>query len=299
MTRLKRVVYTVCALLMLFALWNQRRLNLAEEDARQLQKELTDVAHSSHTQAASAEDISAGGGLSALNPWLDELHERNEDLIGWLTIPNTVIDYPVVQTVEDKDFYLNHDFDGMSDSHGTLYADVACWIGDGNNLIIYGHHMADGTMFQNLMKYQSAEFCEGNGDVLFHTRESTRHFRPVAVMRISESEAREFPYHTVAELPDSAEYEAFFTRCERYADWMAEERPAYPAMLLTLSTCEYSKQNSRLVVVCACTDVETAPEPRDGDTASAESQTTGADESISPGENTETQQDLSQNSPST
>ncbi len=271
MTRLKRLVYTVCALLLLFALWNQHRLNQSEADARALQQELSAVAHApdASAQAASAEDVSAGRGLAALNPWLDELRERNENLLGWLSVPNTVIDYPVVQTLEDSDFYLNHSFDGMADSHGTLFADCACWIGDGNNLIVYGHHMADGTMFQNLTKYQSADFCLTNGDILFHTRDSTRHFRPVVVMRISESEAQEFPYHTAAELSSSEEYEAFFASCAHYADWMAEKRPAYPAMLLTLSTCEYSKRNSRLVVVCACTGMDTAPEPQTEDASSA------------------------------
>lgn len=126
-------------------------------------------------------------------------------------------------------------------------------------------YMHDGTMFHNLTKYQDPEFCQTNGDVVFHTRDSNRYFRPVAVMRISESEAREFPYHTVTVLTESTEYDAFFTRCAYYADWMAEERPAYPAMLLTLSTCEYSKENSRLVVVCACSGMETASAPQSED----------------------------------
>lgn len=262
MTRLKRVVYTVCALLILFALWNLRGLNQQEQDAIELREELAAVAHSSSSppQSDSPEASSSGSGTAILNPWMDELHAQNNDLAGWLTIPNTVIDYPVMQTLEDKDFYLTHDFNRKVDSHGTLYADVASRLGPGRNLIIYGHHMADGTMFQNLMKYESPEFCLTNGDILYHTRDSTLHFRPAAVMRISESEARSFPYHTVTELADSTEYEAFFSRCKLYADWMAEELPAYPAMLLTLSTCEYSKENSRLVVVCACTDP--APEPQ-------------------------------------
>lgn len=269
MTRLKRMVYTICALLILFALWNIQNLNQAKEDARELQQELSAVAHSPSTQSDAeqvpAGDVSAGGGLAVLNPWIDELQQRNEDVLGWLTIPDTVIDYPVMQTLEDNDFYLSHSFDGASDSHGTLFADVSSRIGDGNNLIIYGHHMHDGTMFQNLTKYQDPEFCQTNGDVVFHTRDSTRYFRPVAVMRISESEAREFPYHTVTVLTDSTEYDAFFTRCAYYADWMAEERPAYPSMLLTLSTCEYSKENSRLVVVCACSGMETASAPQSED----------------------------------
>lgn len=118
--------------------------------------------------------------------------------------------------------------------------------------------MADGTMFQNLTKYLSPDFCLTNGEIVFCTRDSTRSFRPAAVLRISESEARDFPYHTVTALADSAAYEAFFARCTPYADWMAEELPACPAMLLTLTTCEYSRQDNRLVVIFACTGTETA-----------------------------------------
>lgn len=98
--------------------------------------------------------------------------------------------------------------------------------------------MADGTMFQNLTKYQTPDFCRTNGEILFHTRDSTRSFRPVAVMRISADGAKEFPYHTVTELSEDAEYNAFFSRCAYHADWMAEDRSTYPTMLLTLSTCE-------------------------------------------------------------
>ena len=271
MTRLKRMVYTVCALLMLFALWNVRKQNMAQEDNRALQQELSDLAHPSPqpTQAdapetvSRQEDVSAGRGLAVQNPWIDELYARNEDVIGWLTVPNTVIDYPVMQTREDRDFYLTHNFDGKSDAHGTLYADVACWIGEGNNLIIYGHHMADGTMFQNLMKYRKAEFCQSNDEILFYTRDCTRTFRPVAVMRISGTESQDFPYYTVTELHDSGEYETFFNCCAQYADWMSENLPNYPDMLLTLSTCEYSKQDGRLVVVCVCTGMETAAAPEE------------------------------------
>ena len=95
---------------------------------------------------------------------------------------------------------------------------MACWIGDGNNLIIYGHHMADGTMFQNLTKYQSPKFCRTNGEMVFYTRNSTRCFRPVAVMRITVAQTRDFPYHTVTELHNNAEYKTFFDSCKPYAD---------------------------------------------------------------------------------
>lgn len=67
-------------------------------------------------------------------------------------------------------------------------------------------------------------------------------------------QTRDFPYHTVTEIHNNAEYKTFFDSCKPYADWMAGDLPTYyPTMLMTLSTCEYSKKNSRLVVVCACT----------------------------------------------
>jgi len=77
----------------------------------------------------------------------------NKDIIGWLIVDNTNIDYPIVQT-SNNDYYLNHNLDKEYSSAGWIFMDSRNSLDD-QNLIIYGHHRRDGSMFgsiDNLLK---------------------------------------------------------------------------------------------------------------------------------------------------
>ena len=80
------------------------------------------------------------------------LYEQNNDFIGWISIEDTNISYPVMQSVDDPDFYLKHGFDKSYSDYGVPYLDDACATGLSNNLGIYGHNMKNGTMFHDLLK---------------------------------------------------------------------------------------------------------------------------------------------------
>jgi len=93
------------------------------------------------------------------------LKERNEDVVGWINISNTNIDYPIVQA-EDNSFYHRRDWLGNSSVPGSIILDYRNSAIDFNkpttHSIIYGHHIRDGSMFQNLMKFKDYEFYEEN-----------------------------------------------------------------------------------------------------------------------------------------
>ena len=79
-----------------------------------------------------------------------KLHTENEDMVGWLEIPGTSINYPVMQEAGNE-YYLHHDFYGEEDRHGCLFVkDIADVDTPGDCFIIYGHNMKDGTMFGDL-----------------------------------------------------------------------------------------------------------------------------------------------------
>lgn len=287
MKKLKRIIYPICAVILLIAAWNLWEIRQSTEKSTTLYQALANQAHANEEktiaegESAKEEDAWPSGeaaeefsgsaaeefsGLAGededeqpddvragydpiVNPWLVDLQKQNKDLAGWLRISGTNIDYPVMQTGEDNDFYMNHDFDGREDPHGTPFLDVNCRIGRSENLIIYGHHMKDGTMFQNLMFYKDAEFCEKNGVIQFDTPIESAQYQLLYVLVMSEKEAMDFPYYQYIDLSEEKIYEEFLNQCTRYAIWSAEEISQTCAELLTLSTCEYSKENGRLVVV--------------------------------------------------
>lgn len=86
------------------------------------------------------------------------VYEQNPDFAGWITIPGTNIDYPVMQSIDNPNFYLKHAFDGSYSNYGVPYAQENCDLKLSDNIILYGYHMNDGSMFADLCKYESEDF---------------------------------------------------------------------------------------------------------------------------------------------
>lgn len=257
MKKAKKILYPICAVNLLVAVWNLwsiksstvRTEKLYDTLAERTESDNKEIKDSDGTEQDTAEAENVSAGEKIVNPWLTELQKENEELVGWIKIPDTAIDYPVMQTGSDNDYYLTHDFNKEENVHGAPFLDVNCQIGISENLIIYGHNMKDKTMFQNLMLYKDSSFCESNGVIEFDTPEESRKYQVIFVMLISEKEAESFPYYKYINLSDEALYQGFLEQCSQYAIWRGTELPEPGTELLTLSTCEYSRQNGRLVVV--------------------------------------------------
>ena len=179
-----------------------------------------------------------------------ELLARNGDFVGWLSVEDTRIDYPVVRSPLEPEYYLKRDFDGNSNGHGVPFMDTACDLWESENLIIYGHNMRDGTMFFDLAKFTKPEFCEQHPLITFDTLAGCTTWQVVSVFKIAAKDTRIFPYHRVTEFsPDTQTAKDYLARCAYYAIWTDDTPVAEDTELLTLSTCEYTLRNGRLVVV--------------------------------------------------
>lgn len=87
------------------------------------------------------------------------LQSQYPDVRGWLTIPESGIDYPVLQSSpEEPEYYLRRDYQGNYDINGSLFLQADCILGESGNLTIYGHNMNSGAMFGNLDQYSSYEY---------------------------------------------------------------------------------------------------------------------------------------------
>lgn len=261
MKKAKKILYPICAVILLIAVWNLWSIKSSTVHTEKLYNTLAERTESGNEQKKepdeteqNAADNESAASKKIANPWLTELQKENEELAGWIKIPDTAIDYPVMQTGSDNDYYLTHDFNKEENVHGAPFLDVNCQIGTSENLIIYGHNMKDKTMFQNLMLYRDASFCESNGVIEFDTPEESRKYQVIFVMLISEKEAESFPYYKYIDLSDETLYRNFLEQCSRYAIWQSKSLPEPGTELLTLSTCEYSRQNGRLVVVAKKTE---------------------------------------------
>ena len=177
------------------------------------------------------------------------LHEENPDCIYWLTIPDTVIDYPVMYHPQEKDYYLRRDFCGNYSGSGTLYMDEDCDPEWGDNLIIYGHHMNNGTMFAALENYKSRDFYESHPQITLQTLYGEETYRVMAVFTTPVYTGNDFAYYNFTVTGDAKVYDAFVKECLSPSLYETGETAVYGRRLLTLSTCEYSQKNGRMVIV--------------------------------------------------
>lgn len=103
--------------------------------------------------------------VNGLSLKAQEAKKSNPDTVGWIRLSNTVIDYPLVRT-NDNEYYVSTNFDRNADPAGWVFVDYRCDFGPdyySDNLLTYGHNMADGSMFSDLKKYQRDEsFYEAN-----------------------------------------------------------------------------------------------------------------------------------------
>ncbi|MBP3673558.1 MAG: class B sortase [Oscillospiraceae bacterium] len=182
-------------------------------------------------------------------PEYQELYTINSDMVGWLKIEDTNINYPVMQTPESTDYYLHHNFFKQDNPGGCLYAREQCDINaPSDNITIYGHHMKDGSMLANLDYYNDQEFYETHSEVTFDTLYEHHTYQIFAVFKTSASVNEGFRYHHFVDADDQEDFDEFIATCKALSFYDTGITPEYGDKIICLSTCEYTQQNGRLVV---------------------------------------------------
>lgn len=175
------------------------------------------------------------------------LFGQNPDMIGWIAIDGTVINYPVMQTPDRPDFYLKHDFERQPNNSGVPYAAASCTINpQSDNITIFGHHMKGGAMFAALENYKNEAFYSQHPIIRFDTRAGFGQYVIFAVFKVSPAD---FRYNMFVNAADEAEFDGYVRRCLELSFYDTGITAEYGDKLITLSTCEYSVQGNRLVVV--------------------------------------------------
>jgi sortase B len=183
---------------------------------------------------------------------LAPLFAQYPDLAGWLVIPGTVIDYPVVYAPEREDFYLAHNLDGEKDKNGTLLIQAGCDLArPGGNIIIHGHNMKSGLMFGDLDRYtEAAYYCE-HPVIYFETQDGLGAYEIVAVFlsQVYNKSDQVFKYYRFYGADSEAVFDGFIRNIRSLALYETGVAACYGDQFLTLSTCAYHTETGRLVIV--------------------------------------------------
>ena len=202
------------------------------------------IADSAPEQSKSKEAI--GPELTAFEKYA-EVFEQNDDLIGWVSIPGTRIDYPVMQTKDNPDFYLKHAFDKSYSNYGVPYAAENCDADISDNMVLYGHHMNNGSMFSDLCKYE--DFYKEHKTIYFDTLGGYGEYEVIAAFKTVAYAESGFKYYHFVNAESEAAFDEYIAKCKELSLYDTGVSAAYGDKLITLSTCEYSQTNGRMVVV--------------------------------------------------
>lgn len=181
------------------------------------------------------------------------LKERNPDVVGWIYIPGTVIDYPVLWREDDNDFYLHHDIDGEV-SYDGVFLDG----GDRPDFsrlqnLFYGHHMKNGTMFTDICKFKDPEFFAENRRAYLYTPDHTYILRTMACLYTDAGAEKRF-----MDFADRMEFDAYVDQMTK--DCSFREIPEGGIdRLFSFVTCSYEFENARTILYCYETDAAGNP----------------------------------------
>ena len=204
------------------------------------------------------------------------LYANNQEITGWVTIPDTLVDYPIAKA-QDNQYYLSHDYYKNQTRYGVPFMDFNCAVQPlGENTVVYGHHMNNGTVFSGLDVYRTLEGYQKHPVVTFNTIYERHQWKVIGAF-ITNSEAKDdngyyFDY-TVKNFLDEADFNGYLQGVKERSFFSTNVDVTYGDKLLTLQTCNYEFNNARLIVVArmvrdgedAAVDVsgvQTNPNPR-------------------------------------
>ena len=196
---------------------------------------------------------------SSVQPTSRNLYLENADMIGWIQIEGTSIDYPVMQTPADPNYYLKHDFEKNYTDYGCPFMQADCdALAPSDNLIIYGHNMKDGSMFADLAKYRSKDFWQVHKTVWFDTAVGGYAYEIFAVIHttVQADAADAFPFYRFVDAATPEDFTSYVSACKARALYDTGISAEYGDKLLTLSTCDNITDDGRLLVIAKQTETE-------------------------------------------
>lgn len=204
-----------------------------------------------NSQTAEENKSSIGKSKTVNTGKFQDLIRSNRDFYGWIRIEGTPVDYPVMWTPDEPDYYLHHDFYGKESKSGVPYIGKNCSPGC-DNTILYAHNMKNGTMFAALLNYADENYYRKHPTIVFDTIEQDGLYDIIAVFREKvhySDETGVFRYYNYCGELDKEQFDEYVDRIKEISFYDTGITAAYGQKLLTLSTCSYHTENGRFVVV--------------------------------------------------
>ena len=229
------VIVSACVI----SIWHNDMTASAEDNFRELEQQVlvtVSVDDKSNTNIKNT-SYTTGHNVSSLA-------KKNNECIGWLTVNGTGISYPVMQSTSEHQKYLNRDFNGNYRLSGTPFLDYRCSLKSAN-MIIYGHHMNDGSMFGALMNYTRKSYRDSHKTITFETRNGTKEYTVFSVMKTTVDD----DWYKFIEAKSAEKFCKRIAYAKENSLYTTGITPSASHQLLTLSTCTNASEDERLIVI--------------------------------------------------
>ena len=206
------------------------------------------------------------------------LKEKNEDVVGWIYIPDTVINYPVLWRKDDNNYYLRRDIDKREGSYDGIFMDGSDRPDmSQRQILFYGHHMKNGTMFTKICDYKEEDFFKEHRKVYFYTPDHAYALRTMACLYTDSS-----PEKRKIDFKDQLEFDAYVNEMTKRCSFR-EIPEGGVEQIFSFVTCSYEFNDARTILYCyevdshgdpvRSTEAETSAAEKDKESSAAKSST--------------------------
>ena len=250
----RKIIFWICAVVLVAALGVAGYTLYTRQDTKTKDKSLKErVAVDTDT----SDDTDSEGTTTLQIPVdFDKLHQENPDIYAWITIPDTEIDYPILQSKEEDDYYLNHTVDGTEGLPGSIMTEYSYNLDPLTDpvTVIYGHNMKDGSYFSHHHDYQDESFRESHSTIEIYTENSIYTYKVFAAVTYDDRHILD-----TYDCKTAKGYQSFLDSLStvRYMpSWTVEPLTVTTGnRIIILSTCN-NNSDQRFIVGAVLTDVQ-------------------------------------------
>lgn len=229
-------------------------LKSGREEIKKEEQDKTDVDDRLVEENGQNEKQEVTGGKKVQKKF-EKLYQANHDFVGWITIEDTNIDYPVMHTPQDSErgeYYIHRNFEGDYSAAGLPFIDANCRIDTPtDNVIVYGHNMNSGKMFHDILKYEDKDFYERHKTFNFDTIYGNGTYEVVAMFygQILEEPSEAFKYYEFVNAGSEEEFMDYVEHIKELSITDTGVDVEYGDQFITLSTCAYHVKDGRFAVI--------------------------------------------------
>lgn len=172
----------------------------------------------------------------------EKLKKKNKDTVGWVYVKGTSIDYPIVFG-KDNEEYLHKDFNQKKSSSGTIFLDHNCDKSfKSDNNIIYGHHMKNGTMFADLLKFREGSFLKKHDSIILYTPKRTLHLKVISAYATKAQDQMPVTF------ANKKQKHSYIKKIQMMSEPSIKVKKKKIKRIYTFVTCSYEREDNRTYV---------------------------------------------------